>query len=75
MKVNFKLLGVSIIAGIIGCALLGEKPDDAKMQRELSEKLLRFHVVANSDSDDDQTLKLKVKCLEFIVTSYLYYIY
>lgn len=61
MKVNLKLLGVSIVAGIIGCALLGDKPDDDKMQQELSEKLLRFHVVANSDSDEDQTLKLKVK--------------
>lgn len=61
MKVNLKLLGVSIVAGIIGCALLGDKPDDAKMQQELSEKLLRFHVVANSDSDEDQSLKLKVK--------------
>ena len=61
MKINLKLLGVSIIAGIIGCALLSDKPDDVKMQQELSEKLLRFHVVANSDSDEDQTLKLKVK--------------
>lgn len=61
MKINLKLLGVSIIAGIIGCALLSDKPDDVKMQQELSEKLLRFHVVANSDSEEDQTLKLKVK--------------
>ena len=61
MKVNLKLLGVSAIAGIIGCALLGGEPDDAKIQQELSERLLRFHVVANSDSDEDQALKLKVK--------------
>lgn len=61
MKVNFKLLGVSIAVGLIGCALFGNKTDEAKMQQELSEKLLRFHVIANSDSDEDQTLKLKVK--------------
>lgn len=28
---------------------------------ELSEKLLRFHVIANSDSEEDQAVKLKVK--------------
>lgn len=61
MKINLKLLGVSIIVGITGCFLLGGKPDDEKIQQELSESLLRFHVVANSDSDEDQTLKLKVK--------------
>ncbi|MBR7081706.1 MAG: stage II sporulation protein R [Oscillospiraceae bacterium] len=30
-------------------------------QAELSEKLVRLHVVANSDSDEDQALKLKVR--------------
>ncbi len=28
---------------------------------ELSQKLLRFHVIANSDSEEDQAVKLKVK--------------
>lgn len=31
------------------------------IQTELSDKLLRFHVIANSDSKEDQDLKLKVK--------------
>lgn len=30
-------------------------------QQEISEKILRFHVRANSDSSDDQALKLKVR--------------
>lgn len=30
-------------------------------QSQLAEKLIRFHVVANSDSDEDQALKLKVR--------------
>ena len=28
---------------------------------EISQKLIRFHVIANSDSDNDQALKIKVK--------------
>jgi stage II sporulation protein R len=31
------------------------------LQESISEKILRFHVVANSDTDDDQALKLKVR--------------
>lgn len=73
MKVNLKLLGFSIAAGLIGCALLGSKTDEDEIQRELSEKLLRFHVVANSDSDEDQTLKLKVKeAVVDYLSDYLY---
>lgn len=38
------------------------------LQRRLSEEVLRFHVLANSDSREDQALKLKVrdKVLEFL---------
>ncbi len=32
-----------------------------QVQQEISEKILRFHVRANSDSSADQTLKLKVR--------------
>lgn len=31
------------------------------IHQELSEKILRFHILANSDSDEDQALKLTVK--------------
>lgn len=30
-------------------------------QRDISDKLIRLHVIANSDSDEDQTLKLLVR--------------
>ena len=33
----------------------------SKEQNELSDKLIRMHVVANSDSSDDQELKLEVR--------------
>lgn len=33
----------------------------AGMQRELAQQVFRFHVLANSDSEEDQELKMKVK--------------
>ncbi len=41
---------------------------------ELAEKLLRFHVIANSDSQEDQAVKLKVKenILSFLSPSLSY---
>jgi len=35
---------------------------------EISSKLIRFHVIANSDSEEDQALKLKVRdsVLEYV---------
>lgn len=37
-------------------------------QEDISEKLIRLHVIANSDSDEDQALKLKVRdeILEYV---------
>lgn len=32
-----------------------------KLQQGIAEKVLRFHVLANSDSEEDQALKLKVR--------------
>jgi len=34
---------------------------EQRMQKEIAEKILRFHVIANSDSREDQELKLKVR--------------
>ena len=38
-----------------------EAAAQADMQSHLAEGVLRFHVLANSDSDEDQALKLKVR--------------
>lgn len=42
--------------------------DSGMLQKSLEKKLIRFHVIANSDSAEDQALKLKVrdKVLEYI---------
>lgn len=56
------VLCISIIIGLIATYLLSpDMQETNKMQQEISKKIIRFHVRANSDSDVDQALKLKVK--------------
>lgn len=62
------------IAGIAALFLLTavlmmlyhRRVEETKMQQHIAREVLRLHVVANSDSEDDQELKLKVK--ETVVT-------
>ena len=52
----FSLIFVSTLAlGLLSCAYLQTQ------QRQLAEKLIRLHVVANSDSPSDQAIKLQVR--------------
>lgn len=48
---------------VCGAVLLlgGEYIRRQRMQREIAEKIIRFHVIANSDTKEDQALKLKVR--------------
>ena len=56
------LLCLAIFIGLITTYLLSpDMQENNKIQQEISEKIIRFHVRANSDSDEDQALKLKVK--------------
>lgn len=57
-----------ILAVLIGCCLTGSivraqwmKRKMVHTQQSLSRQVFRFHVLANSDSDADQSLKLKVR--------------
>lgn len=56
---------IGIIALIIGLictyAFSPEAQAQDDMQKEIAEKIIRFHVRANSDSEEDQALKLLVK--------------
>ncbi len=71
MKVNFKVLDVKkakirFIIGLIGILIIsagfyGWTRDVYKNQESYKSNLIRFHVLANSDSPEDQTLKLKVR--------------
>jgi stage II sporulation protein R len=53
-KWELALILALVITFLCGAAL-------SKEQEDLSNKLIRLHVVANSDTDEDQALKLKVR--------------
>ncbi len=58
-RYKLKLWEISLITALCVTLLCGFVMDGS--QRELSDKLIRLHVVANSDSGDDQALKLRVR--------------
>ena len=53
-KWELALIFALVITFLCGAAM-------AKEQGDLSDQLIRLHIVANSDSDEDQSLKLKVR--------------
>lgn len=67
-----KVITTFIIVAIIGFILKGTAYDssavanqnndsNSKIVESISKKIIRFHVIANSDNEKDQALKLKVK--------------
>ena len=66
---GWKGKGICILLSLLAAALLtgavlrgeqtGEKVEETRQR--LAEEVLRFHVLANSDSREDQELKLKVR--------------
>ncbi|MGN0453273.1 MAG: stage II sporulation protein R, partial [Ruminococcus sp.] len=56
MKTLFK----SITVGLIISVLFALVPFEGQC-KDISEKVFRVHILANSDSDEDQALKLKVR--------------
>lgn len=55
----FGILYITIVFITVGMSVYGVRQD--RTQKEIAEKILRFHVRANSNSSEDQTLKLKVR--------------
>ena len=55
---SFFLIIVMVVAGIIMMSFLGERKDPSNA---CYDRLLRFHIRANSDSEKDQAVKGKVK--------------
>ena len=43
--------------------MVGQRQSDEAMAARIAPEILRFHVLANSDSDEDQQLKLRVRTL------------
>ena len=59
------ILAAALIMGLCltGSVIRGKQTSDKmrEMQKGLAEEVFRFHVLANSDSEEDQELKLKVR--------------
>ena len=57
-----KAVAVFLLVGLAFCMEQGkEQIQERDMQQEIADKVLRFHVRANSDSKEDQALKLRVR--------------
>ncbi len=49
------------IISMMTISINGENKKIENISENYKEKLIRFHVLANSDSDEDQALKLKIR--------------
>ena len=58
-KKTFHLLELALMLGL-GCALI-VGAQTLRTRDEISDKVVRLHVLANSDSEEDQALKLRVR--------------
>lgn len=58
---KFKILMIAAAIGLVSTFALSNNTSAEELQKDIAKKVLRFHVIANSDSDEDQQLKLKVK--------------
>ena len=64
MKGKLAIIAAAVLIGTAGTYILNENTverDTVEIQQEIAQKILRFHVLANSDSEEDQALKLKVR--------------
>ena len=56
---RLKIWEIALLLGVAVCLLSGARA--LHTQDELADKVVRLHVLANSDSEEDQALKLKVR--------------
>jgi stage II sporulation protein R len=60
-----KLMIAGIVTGLVITGILmhlyGLAVDGTQEQRAIAEQIIRLHVIANSDSEEDQEVKMKVK--------------
>ena len=56
---RLKIWEIALLLGVAVCLLSGAKA--LHTQGELADKVVRLHVLANSDSEEDQALKLQVR--------------
>ena len=58
IKIICAILGI-VFSVLVTGLLIGRK--EQELQRQVAEEVLRFHVLANSDEEEDQNLKMQVK--------------
>ena len=58
-RINWRLVELSLLVGLLAALAWGMWSLHA--QQELADKVVRLHILANSDSEADQTLKLQVR--------------
>lgn len=63
IKKCFMVVGVVFTLGITGILMhyYGEVTKAQERQKAIAEQIIRLHVIANSDSEEDQKIKLEVK--------------
>lgn len=59
MKKGMLAAAIVFVCGLM--YLYGRATDGKQMQKDIAKQVIRLHVVANSDSEEDQKLKLEVK--------------
>ena len=59
MKKGMLAAAIVFVCGLM--YLYGRATDGKQMQKDIARQVIRLHVVANSDSEEDQKLKLEVK--------------
>ena len=62
IKMDYKLLLIILFFSWAGiCIIRAQAASNHRLQEGIANEIIRFHVIANSDSPEDQQLKLKVK--------------
>jgi stage II sporulation protein R len=54
-------IALTVFAAIFGLCRYENKTNSKEIQKSIATKILRFHILANSDSETDQKLKLVVR--------------
>ena len=61
IRLSILILSLITIISIMTISISGEVKKISAASEDYKDKLIRFHVIANSDSEEDQNLKLKVR--------------
>ena len=61
LRLTILIMCFLVIISMMTISINGETKEKENLSEDYKDKLIRFHVLANSNSDEDQELKLKVR--------------